>query len=54
MNKLLEQIFEKSVEILRQDKRCLGGWHFGSISRKQQDEFSDEVVLKRYNRNMSH
>lgn len=41
MNKLLKQIFERSVELLKQDSRCLGGWHFGSISRKQEDEFSD-------------
>lgn len=41
MNKLLEQIFERSVDILKQDTRCLGGWHFGSISRNQDDEYSD-------------
>lgn len=41
MDKLLERVFERSIKILRQDKRCLGGWHFGSISRKQQDAFSD-------------
>lgn len=41
MNKLLVQIFDRSVEMLKQDKRCLGGWHFGSMSRNQQDEYSD-------------
>ncbi len=41
MNKTLEQIFARSVELLKEDSRCLGGWHFGSVSRHMEDEFSD-------------
>lgn len=41
MNNILENIFEKSVELLKQDSRVLGGWHFGSVARKQDDEYSD-------------
>ncbi len=41
MNKTLQQIFNKSIQLLRQDDRCLGGWHFGSIMRGNSDEFSD-------------
>jgi predicted nucleotidyltransferase len=29
------------VEILKKDQRCKGGWHYGSVSRWEIDEFSD-------------
>jgi len=41
MNDVLMHAFEKLTEIIEKDKRCLGGWHFGSISRGMDDEYSD-------------
>ena len=41
MHKDLTLAFEKMVEILKKDERCKGGWHFGSISRGQEDIYSD-------------
>lgn len=35
----MEKIFEKVVELLKEDKRCKGGWHYGSISRGEEDIF---------------
>ncbi|MEQ3338227.1 adenylyltransferase [Clostridium butyricum] len=41
MNKDLELMFQKVVKILKHDNRCKGGWHYGSISRGDEDEYSD-------------
>ena len=37
----LELAFQKVIEILKGDERCKGGWHYGSISRGEQDIYSD-------------
>lgn len=41
MHKDLDMAFQKVVDILKKDRRCLGGWHFGSISRGEEDIYSD-------------
>lgn len=41
MHKDLEIAFHKVVEKLKEDKRCKGGWHYGSISREAADIYSD-------------
>ncbi|WP_099205939.1 aminoglycoside 6-adenylyltransferase [Scatolibacter rhodanostii] len=41
MHKDLDRAFERLVDILKKDERCKGGWHYGSISRAQQDIYSD-------------
>jgi predicted nucleotidyltransferase len=41
MNKTLIKVFEKSLDIMKTDNRCVGGWHFGSIARGLEDELSD-------------
>ena len=41
MNKNLRVVFQRSLEIIKKDSRCLGGWHFGSISRGLEDDLSD-------------
>lgn len=41
MNKGLKEIFDKSIEIFQNDSRIIGAWHFGSIAKKVDDEFSD-------------
>jgi predicted nucleotidyltransferase len=41
MNEYLMEVFQQSVKVIKKDKRCLGGWHFGSISRGLQDDLSD-------------
>ena len=37
----LMMAFEMLVQLLRADPRCKGGWHYGSVGRGQQDEYSD-------------
>jgi predicted nucleotidyltransferase len=41
MNKDLTMAFNKLINILKEDKRCKGGWHFGSVSRGLEDIYSD-------------
>lgn len=41
MHKDLEAAFERVVDILEKDPRCKGGWHYGSVSRGEQDIYSD-------------
>lgn len=41
MHKDLESMFFRVVNLLKNDERCIGGWHYGSISRGQEDEYSD-------------
>lgn len=41
MHKDLEMAFDKVVEILKKDRRCKGGWHYGSVSRGATDVYSD-------------
>lgn len=41
MHKDLEDVFNKVIDILKDDDRCKGGWHYGSISRSEQDVYSD-------------
>jgi hypothetical protein len=41
MHKDLELAFKKVIEILKEDQRCKGGWHYGSISRGAEDIYSD-------------
>lgn len=41
MHKDLEMAFDKMICLLKQDERCKGGWHYGSISRGDEDIYSD-------------
>jgi hypothetical protein len=41
MHKDLELVFQKVVKILLEDRRCKGGWHYGSNSRGAADIYSD-------------
>ncbi|MDR3596858.1 aminoglycoside 6-adenylyltransferase [Clostridium sp.] len=41
MHKDLKLAFNKVVEILKEDHRCKGGWHYGSVSRGSEDIYSD-------------
>ncbi len=41
MHQDLVEVFEKVIAILKGDCRCKGGWHYGSISRGEQDMYSD-------------
>ena len=41
MHKDLTSVFTKMVDILKADERCVGGWHFGSVSRGMADMYSD-------------
>lgn len=41
MHKDLELAFHRVVELLKNDVRCKGGWHYGSISRGSEDIYSD-------------
>lgn len=41
MHQDLELAFQKVVEILKEDERCKGGWHYGSKSRGSEDIYSD-------------
>lgn len=41
MHKDLEIAFQRVVEILKKDERCKGGWQYGSISRGEEDIYSD-------------
>jgi predicted nucleotidyltransferase len=41
MHKDLELAFDKMICLLKQDERCKGGWHYGSISRGAEDIYSD-------------
>ena len=45
MHKDLVSAFDKMVQILKQDSRCKGGWHFGSFGRGQTDDYSDYDVV---------
>jgi hypothetical protein len=46
-NPVLAEVFERMMALLAADARCLGAWHFGSLSRGQADRYSDvdPVVL---------
>jgi hypothetical protein len=37
----LTRAFNRLVDLLEADPRCLGGWHFGSVGRGTADEYSD-------------
>lgn len=37
----LAMAFDKLVQVLQADPRCKGGWHYGSVGRGEQDEYSD-------------
>lgn len=41
MHKDLEAAFGRMIDILKEDERCKGGWHYGSISRGSEDIYSD-------------
>ena len=41
MHAHLESAFNRVVELLKKDQRCKGGWHYGSVSRGEDDRFSD-------------
>ncbi|WP_058300716.1 aminoglycoside 6-adenylyltransferase [Gorillibacterium timonense] len=41
MHRDLEAAFDRVVNLLQKDPRCKGGWHYGSISRAEQDVYSD-------------
>ena len=40
-NRRLEYVKTDALEILKKDRRCKGGWHYGSISRGESDIYSD-------------
>ncbi len=44
---ILSEVFERMMTLFAADARCLGAWHFGSLSRGLADRFSDvdPVVL---------
>jgi predicted nucleotidyltransferase len=37
----LTRAFGRLVELIEQDPRCKGGWHYGSVGRGQADDYSD-------------
>src|SRR5689334_17555207 len=37
----LESVFNRVVEMLKEDPRCKGGWHYGSVGRGLSDIYSD-------------
>lgn len=41
MNTGLKEIFDRSIEVFQNDPRILGAWHFGSIAKKGDDDYSD-------------
>jgi len=41
MHNDLTHAFDKLVDLLKADARCMGGWHFGSVGRGTSDEYSD-------------
>lgn len=41
MHRDLELAFHNMLALLKKDMRCKGGWHYGSISRGQDDIYSD-------------
>ena len=41
MHKDLEMAFQEVVRLLKEDTRCKGGWHYGSVSRGTTDIYSD-------------
>jgi predicted nucleotidyltransferase len=41
MHKDLEMAFQEVVRLLKEDNRCKGGWHYGSVSRGTTDIYSD-------------
>ena len=41
MNQNLMNAFYKVVNVLKNDSRCHGGWHYGSLGRGLDDEYSD-------------
>jgi predicted nucleotidyltransferase len=45
MHKDLKQAFSKLLVIIKEDERCLGGWHFGSVGRGTADEHSDYDIV---------
>ncbi|GKX66748.1 aminoglycoside 6-adenylyltransferase [Inconstantimicrobium mannanitabidum] len=45
MHKDLELTFEKVIEILKEDERCKGGWHYGSVGRGSEDIYSDYDLI---------
>lgn len=46
MNFKLTKITEKFISIMKNTDGILGAWHFGSVSRKMSDEYSDaDIVL---------
>lgn len=41
MHQDLVKEFKAVVENVKKDPRCKGGWHYGSVSRGQSDQYSD-------------
>ncbi|MCL2719174.1 MAG: aminoglycoside 6-adenylyltransferase [Lachnospiraceae bacterium] len=41
MNPDLILMFEKILAAVKADPRCKGGWHYGSVGRGEEDEWSD-------------
>lgn len=41
MHQDLEKVLPSLVERMKNERACLGGWHFGSVSRGLQDIYSD-------------
>lgn len=45
MHKDLQLTFQKVIKILKEDERCKGGWHYGSVGRGSEDLFSDYDLI---------
>ncbi len=41
MNEALRSILHETVEVFRNDPRVIGAWHFGSVARGSEDDYSD-------------
>lgn len=45
MNPALTKAFDKLLDIMKKDSRCLGAWYYGSLARELDDEYSDIDVV---------
>ena len=41
MHQDLVKGFDKMIEAIKQDDRCKGAWHYGSVGRGEEDNYSD-------------
>lgn len=45
MNKKLVEVFENLIDLMQNQQGILGAWHFGSVARNMDDDFSDYDVV---------